>query len=144
MSGFKHYDKFDGLGLAELVRNREIGAEELCEEAIERVARVNPKLNAVVTPMYEVARETARGELPEGPFSGVPFLLKDLLAAFAGVPLTCGCKACKDCVPDHDSELVRRFKAAGVLILGKTNTPEFGLVSYTEPVLHGPTRNPWD
>jgi amidase len=71
-------------------------------------------------------------------------LLKDLLSAFAGVPLTCGCRGLADYVPDHDSELVKRFKRAGVNIVGKTNTPEFGLVAYTEPELHGPTRNPWN
>jgi amidase len=143
VNGFKEYDHYDGLGLAGLVRNREISPEELCEEAIGRVERVNPQVNAVVTPMYDLARAAAGNALPDGPFAGVPFLLKDLLAAFAGVPLTSGCRACRDFIPDHDSELVRRFKVAGLLVLGKTNTPEFGLLSYTEPALHGPTRNPW-
>ena len=144
MSGFNEYDKYDGFGLAELVRKGDVSATELCEEAVQRIEKMNPHLNAVVTPMFEQARKTARGELPEGPFKGVPFLLKDLLAAYAGVPLTNGCKALKNYIPDHDSDLVARFKQSGVVILGKTNTPEFGLVAYTEPDIFGPTRNPWN
>jgi len=144
MDEFKEYDQYDGLGLAELIRSREISPEEICEEAIRRIERVNPALNAVVTPMYDLAREAVRGPLPAGPFTGVPFLLKDFLAAFAGVPLTNGSKAYQNHIPTHDSELVSRFKKAGVVILGKTNTPEFGLVGFTEPELHGPTRNPWN
>jgi amidase len=144
MGGFEEYDQYDGLGLAELVRKGEVSAAELCEEAIRRIEKVNPKLNAVVTPMFELGRKTVQGDLPEGPFRGVPFLLKDLIAAYAGVPLTNGCKGLKNYVPDHDSDLVARFKQSGVVILGKTNTPEFGLVGYTEPDVFGPTRNPWN
>jgi len=144
MGGFKEYDTFDGLGLAELVRKKEISPEEICEEAIEKIELLNPKLNAVITKMYDQAREAVKGQLPDGPFAGVPFLLKDLLAAVAGVRLTNGSKAFKDYIPDHDSELVRRFKKAGLVILGKTNTPEFGLLGYTEPELHGETLNPWN
>ena len=143
MSIFKEYDQYDGLGLAELIRTRQVSAAEVCAEAIERIQRLNPKINAVVTPMFEMARRSL--EMPiAGPFGGVPFLLKDLLSVCAGAPLTFGCRALKNYVPDHDSELVRRFKQAGLVILGKTNTPEFGLVAYTEPELFGPTRNPWD
>ena len=143
MSHFKEYDQYDGLGLAELIRTRQVSAAEVCAEAIERIQRLNPKINAVVTPMFEMARR--RLEMPiAGPFGGVPFLLKDLLSVCGGAPLTFGCKALKNYVPDHDSELVRRFKQAGLVVLGKTNTPEFGLVAYTEPELFGPTRNPWD
>jgi amidase len=97
-----------------------------------------------VTLLFEFARRSIAQGLPAGAFQGVPFLLKDLLSILAGAPLSFGCKALKDFVPDHDSELVRRFKQAGLVILGKTNTPEFGLVAYTEPELFGPTRNPWD
>jgi len=141
---FKEFDQYDGLGLAELVRAREISAEELCETAIARIEALNPKLNAVVTPMYDHARAAMRQGLPTGPFTGVPFLLKDLLAAYAGVPLTSGSKACRGFIPTEDSEMVVRFKRAGTVILGKTNTPEFGLMGYTEPELHGATRNPWN
>ncbi|RJR20737.1 MAG: amidase [Desulfobacteraceae bacterium] len=144
MGRFKEYHKFDGLGLAELVRKKEVSPEEICEEAIERIELLNPGLNAVVTKMYDQARETARRPLPDGPFAGVPFLLKDLIAAVAGVPLTNGSKAFKNYIPDHDSELVKRFRQAGLVFLGKTNTPEFGLLGYTEPELHGATRNPWN
>jgi amidase len=95
MGDFKEYDQYDGLGLAELVKKKEVSAA-------------------------------------------------DLLGDFAGVPQTMGSRACKNYVPDRDSELVKRYKQAGLVILGKTNTPEFGLLPYTEPELHGPTRNPWN
>ena len=144
MGGFKEYDQYDGLGLAELVKKKEISPTELCEEAITRIESVNPTLNAVVTPMYDLARKTVQEAIPDGPFCGVPFLLKDLLGDVAGVPQTMGSKALKNYIPAQDSELVRRYKQAGLVILGKTNTPEFGLKGITEPELHGPTRNPWN
>jgi amidase len=144
MSGFSDYDKYDGLGLAELVRKKEVKPSELVEEAIGRIEKLNPQLNAVIYKMYELARKAADGDLPDGPFKGVPFLMKDILMAYAGVPLTNGSRFFKDFIPDHDSELVRRFKAAGIIVVGKTNTPEFGLVPVTEPELFGPTNNPWD
>jgi len=117
---------------------------ELVEEAIDRIERVNPKVNAVIHKIYDYARKTAREELPDGPFKGVPFLLKDVLNSFAGVPLCNGSRFFKDYIPDHDSELVKRYKAAGLIILGKTNTPEFALMPVTEPELFGPSNNPWD
>jgi len=144
MGGFKEFDQYDGIGLAELVRKKKVSPAELCEEAISRIERVNPKLNAVITKMYDLARKTLQGPLPEAPFTGVPFLLKDILEEFAGIPLTMGSKAFKNYVPTRDSEMVIRFKASGVVILGKTNTPEFGLMGVTEPEVHGPTRNPWN
>lgn len=134
----------DATALAELVRRKEVTPLELVEAAIERIERLNPTLNAVVTPMYELARAAAAGTLPDGPFRGVPYLLKDLLAFYAGVRMTWGSAYLRDFVPDHDSELVVRLKRAGLIILGKTNTPEFGLLPTTEPRLFGPTRNPWD
>src|SRR3990172_3900460 len=100
--------------------------------------------HAVLTPMYDIARETASGPLPDGRFSGVPFLLKDLSAPYAGVRLTSGSVFLKDYVPGYDSELVARYKRAGLVTVGKTNTPEFGLIPTTESVLLGPARNPWD
>ena len=144
MGGFTEYDRYDGLGLAELIREKQVSVSEVCEAAMERIERLNPELNAVVAPMAHLAGKSIQDLPSSGPFRGVPFLLKDLLAAYAGVPLTYGCKALKNFIPDHDSELVRRFKQAGVIILGKTNTPEFGLLAYTEPELFGPTRNPWN
>ena len=134
----------DGLGQAELVRKGEVKPLELVEAAIERVERLNPRLNAVITPMFEEAREAARGELPDGPFRGVPFLLKDLIAAYEGVRMAFGSSFCRDYVPRFSSELVSRLKRAGLVIIGKTNTPEFGILPTTEPRLFGPTRNPWD
>jgi len=145
MTGFSEYGQYDALGLAELVRNKEVTPRELCEAAIQRAEAANPRLNAIIYPLYDQARRAAAGEeIPPGVFGGVPFLLKDLLAALAGAPLTSGCKGYRDYVPDHDSTLVKRFKQTGVVILGKTNTPEFGLLGVTEPELHGPTRNPWN
>jgi amidase len=144
MSGFGDYDKYDGLGLGELVRKKEVKPSELVEEAISRIERLNPQLNAVIHKMYELARQAADKDLPDGRFKGVPFLMKDIFMAYAGVPLTSGSRFLKDYVPDHDSELVKRFKAAGIIVVGKTNLPEFGLVPVTEPELFGPTKNPWD
>ncbi|MGH7897411.1 MAG: amidase, partial [Candidatus Binatia bacterium] len=134
----------DATAQAELVRRGELRAIELVEAAIARIERVNPELNAVVTPMFDLAREAARGALPDGPFTGVPFLLKDLFAAYAGVRLTNGATVCQLLVPHHDSELVRRYKRAGLVVVGKTNTPEFGIPPTTENRLFGATRNPWD
>lgn len=142
--GFDAYAEFDGLGLAKLVRRGEVEPGELIEEAITRIEKLNPRLNAVIHKMYDLAREAAGGGHPVGPFGGIPFLLKDLVAAYAGVPMRLGSRFHRDFVPNHDSEIVRRFKAAGVIILGKTNTPEYGLMTVTEPELFGPSNNPWD
>ncbi|MFQ5343931.1 MAG: amidase, partial [Anaerolineae bacterium] len=144
MSGFSEYNEYDGLGLAELVRNGEVTAGEVVEAAIMRIEKLNPQLNAVIHTMYDQARAAVERGLPDGPFTGVPFLLKDLLVAYAGQPLSAGSRFFRDFVPDHDSELVRRYKAAGLVALGKTNLPEFGLLGITEPELFGPTNNPWD
>ncbi len=144
MQGFSDYEKYDGLGLAELVRKKEVTPAELCEEAIRRIDRINPKINAVIHRMDDAARAAARGSVPQGPFSGVPFLCKDLVSAIAGVPMTKGSKACRNYIPAQDSEMSLRYRATGLIVLGKTNTPEFGLMGVTEPELHGPTRNPWN
>jgi amidase len=144
MTIFTEYTQYDAIGLAELIRNKEITPAELCEEAIRRIEKLNPKINAVIHPMYDIARN-AIGHIPaEGVFAGVPFLLKDLISEYAGVPMTCGSKALKNFIPVSDSEIVKRYKKAGLVILGKTNCPEFGLLAITEPELHGPTRNPWN
>jgi amidase len=144
MADLDELTDLDGTALADLVRRGEVKPIELVDAAIDRIERLNPKLNAVVTPMFEQARAAAAGKLPKGPFTGVPFLLKDLGAMYAGVRLTMGSKALQAHVPDHDNELVLRLKRAGLVVLGKTNTPEFGLVPTTEPRLFGPTHNPWD
>lgn len=134
----------DATAQAELVKKKEVKPIELVEAAIARIEELNPSLNAVVTPMYDIAGDAAKKTLPEGPFTGVPFLLKDLLASYAGVPMTFGSKLLENFVPDHDSELVSRLKRAGLVIMGKTNTPEFGILPTTEPVLFGPCKNPWN
>ncbi|NIO41583.1 MAG: amidase [Burkholderiales bacterium] len=144
MRTFDEYAKYDGLGLAELVRNKDVKPIELVEEAVRGIEQLNPQINAVIHRMYDLARQTADGHLPDGPFRGVPFLLKDLTMAYAGVPLRSGSRFHEHYVPDYDSELVKRYKDAGVIVLGKTNTPEYGLVPFTEPELFGPTNNPWD
>jgi amidase len=142
------YGTLDGLGLAALVRARKVSPAELLEEAIARAERVNPAVNAIVRPLYDDARRAAA--VPPGPsdpasapFAGVPFLLKDLDAAVAGVPLTAGCRLLADWKPDWESTLVTRFRRVGLTIFGKTNTPELGLTPFTEPALFGPARNPW-
>jgi len=129
---------------AELVRRRKVKPIELVDAAIGHIERLNPTLNAVITPMYEEARAIAKGKLSDGPFTGVPFLLKDLLASYKGVRMASGSAFQRDFVPDYDSELVVRLKRAGLIIVGKTNTPEFGLLPTTEPRLFGLTHNPWD
>jgi amidase len=144
MTIFSEYTKYDAIGLAELVRNKEITPAELCEEAIRRIEKLNPKINAVIYPMYDLAQKAINHIPVEGVFAGVPFLLKDQISEYAGVPMTCGSKALKNYIPDSDSEIVKRYKKAGLVILGKTNCPEFGLLAKTEPDLHGPTRNPWN
>lgn len=141
---FSNYDHFDALGLAELVKKGEVTSAELVDEAISRIEAINPVLNPVVVPMFDEARRVAAGPLPNGPFRGVPFLLKDLRAAYAGFPMRAGSRLLADYIPTHDAELVKRYKAAGLVIAGKTNTPELGILPVTEPDLYGPTKNPWN
>jgi amidase len=145
MSGiFSDYDRYDGLGLAELVRRGEVSAEELLDTALACLAEVNPKINAVNTPMEARARAQLASGIGDGPFAGVPFLIKDLLSAVKGVPMSTGSAFLKDYVPDYDSEIVVRWRRAGFVAFAKTNAPEFGLVPTTEPAAFGPTRNPWN
>jgi amidase len=134
----------DATAQAQLVRRRTLSARELVDAAITRIERVNPRLNAVITPLFDQARAIAAGPVSDGPFTGVPFLLKDLVAAYAGARMTAGAAVLREYVSDHDSELVRRYKRAGLIVVGKTNTPEFGIPPTTEPVAYGATRNPWD
>ena len=136
--------RLDATAQAELVRRGEVTPLELVDAAIGRIERANSALNAVITQTFERARNAARGALPDGPFRGVPFLLKDLSAAWAGVRTTSGSAFLKDFAPPVDSVLVQRYRAAGLVFLGKTNCPEFGFLPTTEPVLFGATRNPWD
>ena len=144
MSVFSEYEKYDGLGLADLVASRAVSAAELAAAAIERIEERNPRINAVVHRMYDEAKRVSSAPLPDGPFAGVPFLLKDLMAAYAGAPLTSACRFLADYIPDHDSEMVIRYRRAGLVVVGKTNTPELGIMGYTEPRLFGSCRNPWN
>jgi amidase len=133
----------DATAQAELVRSRELEPLDLVQAAIERIERLNPALNAVITPMYDRALEEARSALHRGPFTGVPYLLKDLGAQVSGVRYSEGSRFLRDLVSRHDQELVLRHRRAGLVAVGKTNTPEFGILPTTEPLLSGPTRNPW-
>ena len=136
----------DATDQAALVRSGEVTPLELLDAAIERIERIDPALNAVVIRWFDAARATAAGPLPEGPFRGVPTLLKDLWAHFAGQPLTNGNQALKDVMPVSvaDTTLVARYRAAGFVIAGRTNSPEFGSLPATEPTAWGATRNPWN
>ena len=140
---FAEYAKYDGLGLAELVAKKKVKPGELVEEAIARAERLNPKLNFVVFEAYDRARAAAKGKL-KGPFAGVPFFLKDILALAEGMPTRQGARFFPNVPSDHDSVLVAKFKAAGLIPLGKTNVPEFGLVPTTESKMYGAARNPWN
>ncbi len=135
----------DATAQATLVRRGEVSAEELVEAAIRTIETLNPALNAVVATMYAEARAGLRTGLPDAaPFTGVPFLVKDLRAACAGTPMTSGSRFLRGFVPDYDSEFVARAKRAGLTVLGKTSTPELGIQPTTEPRLFGACRNPWD
>jgi amidase len=140
---FAEYDRYDALGLAELVRDGEVHPRELVETALSRIEMTNSRVNAVVHKMYDRALETADSPL-QGPFVGVPFLLKDFGPMFKGEPTTSSSRFLQFHIPSEDSTLVTRYKDAGLIVLGKTNTPEFGLVATTESDFRGPARNPWN
>ena len=145
MSGFAEYEQYDALGLADLVRRKEVTPGELLEAAIERVEARNPAVNAVIMKLYDYGRKAIADGLPDGPFRGVPFLMKDLTSPVAGVRMTRGSRFFADTPPaPADSEHVKRLKRAGLVIFGRTNTCELGLSLTCEPQLHGPTRNPWN
>jgi amidase len=138
------YAKYDGLGLAELVRQRQVKPEELVRTALAAIEAVNPVLNAVIRVLEDEAQATLKRGVPEGPFTGVPFLFKDLVLHAAGVASDSGSRLFQGLVLPHDTTLMARFRRAGIIPLGRTNTPELGYNATTEPVLHGPTRNPWN
>src|SRR5688500_13035976 len=137
----------DATAQADLVRTGEVTPSELVEAAITRVEKLNPALNAVIFDRSEKARaEAADPDLADGPFRGVPFLLKDAVAHSAGDPYHCGMQVLKDegWVEEHDTWLVERFRRAGFVIIGKTNLPELASSVTTEPRAYGATHNPWD
>ncbi len=138
------YKSFDGIGLADLIKQGDISARELLDVSISCIEKSNPDLNAVIHKLYDQAYRSTELAIPTGTFQGVPFLLKDLISDCADTPLTFGSQFAKNWVSAFDCELVRRMKNAGLVIVGKTNTPEFGLSPVTEPSLYGATRNPWN
>ena len=140
---FAEYARHDGLGLAELVTKQEVTAAELVDEALARIGRVDPTLHAVTARLDERARAQAAAPLPAGPFRGVPFALKDLLASLAGTPLTSGSALMRDHVCARDTTLVERYRAAGLVFVARTKSPELGLTPVTEPDVYGPTGTPW-
>ncbi len=138
--------ELDATAQAELVRRGELTPSELVDAAIARIERLNPQLNAVIHPLFDKARAAAASpELPDGPFRGVPFLVKDAVCHTAGDPYHLGMRFLKErkYVADADTELARRFRAAGFVFVGKTNTPELAMSATTEPLAYGATRNPW-
>jgi len=136
----------DATAQAELIRTGEASPLELVEAAIDRVEKLDIELNAVIHPLFEKARDAARGELRHGAFRGVPTLIKDLGPATAGDPYHCGMRFLRELEwrEHEDAYVIEKFRAAGFVIVGKTNCPELGIVPTTEPEAHGPTRHPWD
>ncbi|MEM5493541.1 amidase [Hoeflea sp. AS16] len=138
------YTSRDATALAELVRGREVSPRELLDTAIARIERLNPRFNAVVETLYDSARRDIANGLPDGPFAGVPFLVKDLHTLVEGSRLSHGCRFFANHVSSHDSSVVAKARKAGLVIAGRTNTPEFGLNSTTEGRFLGAARNPWN
>ena len=138
------YDELDGLGLAAAIRAGDVTAAEVVDVAIRRIEARNPAVNAVVATRFDAARAEAARPLPDGPFTGVPYVVKSLGGAVAGLPTSRGSRLFGDDVSTDDSLAVARARAAGVVVLGMTNTPELGKNGSTEPQFHGPTRNPYD
>jgi amidase len=141
---FEEYRRHDAVSLAELIAQRQISAEEVLEAAIARAEEVNPAINAIVHKQYERARNAVAAGLPDGPLKGVPFLIKDLGFFETGEPATFGSKLFRDFVADHETAYVTRCKRAGLVFIGRSSSPEFGLNPNTEPLLYGSCRNPWN
>lgn len=135
-----NYKQYDALGIAELVRNKEVTIDEVREAAIQEIEAKNPKLNAVIYKMYEEKEVSGSDNV----FYGVPTLTKNIAQESEGHPMTSGSKLLENMIAEQDSEFVKQVKATGVIILGQTNVPEFALLGVTEPELYGPTRNPWN
>jgi amidase len=138
------YEDYDALGLAELVKTGETTAEALLEEAISRTEKRDGEIRSIVIRMFDEARKAVAAGIPDGPFEGVPFLLKDLHLAWPGVRLTNGSKLFADFVPEFESELVARYRRAGLVVFGKTHSPEYGLTTSSESQMFGQTKNPWN
>jgi len=145
MVRFADYEAYDATGLAALVAKGDVSPNELLDAALDRAERLNPKLNAIAKLAIDTANEAINRELPDGPFKGVPFLLKDLGAEAIGYPSNSGSVLFKDTSYDYDSEIVRRLKTTGLVIFGRTTSPELGVGPVTEAKVYGgPTRSPWN
>src|ERR1700758_5569395 len=140
---FEEYRKLDAISLAGLITKRQVSAEEVVEAAITRAEQVNPAINAIVHKQYEQARKAVAAGLLDGPLKGVPYLIKDLGFFETGEPATFGSSLFKDFVADHDTAYVTRCKKAGLVFIGRSASPEFGLNPNTEPRLYGSCHNPW-
>src|SRR6202521_3022634 len=141
---FDEYRRCDATALAGLIAKGEVGAKDVLDSAIARAEQVNPAINAIVHKQYDRARATIGNGLPDGPFKGVPFLIKDLAVLETGEPARLGSSLYADFVADHDSAYVTRCKKAGLVIMGGSSTPAFGISPNTEPRLFGSCRNPWN
>jgi amidase len=141
---FDEYRKHDAVSLARLIAKREVSAKEVLETAITRAEQANPAINAIVHKQYDQARKAVVAGLSDGPLKGVPYLIKDLGFFETGEPATFGSRLFKDFVADHDSAYVTRCKKAGLVFLGRSSSPEFGLNPNTEPRLYGSCHNPWN
>ena len=138
------YQAQDATGLAALIAGKQVSAGEVLDAAVARMEQVNPTLNAVILDLTDQARAQLASGTPAGPLGGVPWLIKDIGALVAGTPTTSGSRLLKDAIAPADSAIVTAYRKAGLVIFGKTNTPEFGLEPVTEPEFFGPTLNPWD
>ena len=144
MAGFKEYGEHDAVSLAAMIRDGKVSKTEVLDEALTRMRAVQPQLNAVTHDMESFARQAITNGLPDGPFRGVPFMLKDLHVLYEGAPTHNGSNFYKDYIADHDTEIVTRFKKAGLVTIAKSNSPEFGMCASTEPRSHGAAPNPWN
>jgi hypothetical protein len=141
---FEEYRKHDAVSLAELIAKREVSAKEVLETAIARAEQVNPVINAIVHKQYDQAGRAISAGLPEGPLKGVPYLIKDLGFFETGEPATFGSRLFKDFIADHETAYVTLCKKAGLVFIGRSSSPEFGLNPNTEPRLYGSCHNPWN
>lgn len=141
---FEEYRQHDATSLAALVKKKEVSPRELLDTAIARVEEINPKVNAVVTKLYDLGEAQLKKLDLSAPFAGVPFLLKDLGPQVKGTRYTCGSRILKDYISTENSTVTNKILQAGLVVFGKTNTPEFGLNPWTEPELFGAAHNPWN
>lgn len=141
---FPEYDSLDGLSLAVLVRSKQVSSAEVLDAALARINARNPRLNAIVRRLDDLARASLASIPEDAPFAGVPMVIKDLQATIAGVPTSQGTKPLQSVIASHDSEMIRRYRRAGAVLVARSNTPEFGLTPFTESEALGIARNPWD